>query len=107
MDVYDIPEDKKKEIIKYCYTAYSKLNAKFFEDNGIRRGVFMELMFDLALHNLNDFKDYRLNKTDYDMISMYARNIDFMIKDYLAGNRELLGINEEGVLIFNGTKNSI
>ncbi len=106
-DVYDIPEDLKKEIINYCYDEMRKVDKKKMKENFVRPNVFMELLFDLALHNQASYDDYHLDMNDMKKAYTYARNLELILQEYFKNERYLYGIDDEdGRLLFYKQKNT-
>lgn len=101
VNVYDIPQARKNEIIKYCYSEIKKINKTKLVEQGIPVNLFLELMFDLALHNNAEFNDFTLTETDYRKVYAFARNMEIVLAEYICGERELLGIDDDGHYIFN------
>jgi len=105
VDVYDIPEEKKKEVIKYCYDFMNHINRDILNKYEVRVNVFMELLYDFALHNLADYEEYELTNEDLKKVYTYARVMGQNIKAYMDGRNELLAIEEDGVFHFQIKKN--
>lgn len=105
IDVYNIPDDKKREVIRYCYDFMNHINKEVLNKYEVRTNFFMEVLYDKALHNLADYEDCALTNEDLKEVYTYSRIAEQNIKAYMDGRNELLAIDDDGVFHFQIKKN--
>ena len=66
----------------------------------IRPNLFLEVLYDVAINNYLSFEDYNISPQDLKNVYTYTKNIEEIIKNFVDGKIELLGIDSNDQFYF-------
>jgi hypothetical protein len=101
MSEFNIPIEDRNNIIRYCYSRVKDIKAGFLELNGIKPCIFIEVLYDLAVHKFMATESYKITDTEMQLLFTPIKNSVEYINDFIAGNNELVAISDNDHLVFN------
>lgn len=100
MSSYDLPDGLNQKIINYCYQKMKGVNHKFLATHNIKPNLFMEVMYDKAIENMYTKGEFELADEDVQQVFIYVKSTEDIIRGFIEGRNELVGIRDEDNLVF-------